>query len=424
MKKLLLTLLACVLILSLFACGSEEPPVETDAPEPPAPTATEGLIYAESADGGCSVIGYKGTDRDILVPAEYGGLKVTSIGDCAFMGNKSITTLTLGENVKEIGAAAFTGCERLMAVSLGTSLQKIGSAAFFGCSELSSVDIPATVKHIGLDAFAACDAVSALNYDGNQSMWTHVDVAPNNDVFNTKLVLVEGGSLVKLIADGDCNANISWRLGYDGILIISGNGHIPDYAFDKLPWGAYVESITSIVVEDGIDVIGKNAFLGCNKAVTVDIAPSVRLIDDSAFYGCSALAEITLPERLRRIGESAFFGCSSLKTLVIPDTVTAIGSGAFMGCSALESVTLSSAVTVMEKWSFANCVSLRSIDLSGVTAIGTGAFFRCSALTSAAVSGGLTEIGTNAFLSCPRISVTGVIPATAVVGDGNTSIRP
>ncbi len=42
MKKLLLILLTCVLILSLFACGREEPPAETDVSEPPAPIATEG----------------------------------------------------------------------------------------------------------------------------------------------------------------------------------------------------------------------------------------------------------------------------------------------------------------------------------------------------------------------------------------------
>ena len=247
-------------------------------------------------------------------------------------------------------------------------------------------------------------------------------VQSNNSAFDTKLVLAEGGALVKLIAEGDCNANVSWRLGYDGILVITGNGHIPDYAFDETPWGAYVESITSIVVEDGIDVIGKNCFIGCTEVTSVTLAQSVRLIDNGAFYGCSSLEEITLPDRLRRIGESAFFACSSLKSINVPDSVTAIGNGAFMKCYALESVKLSSKVSEIQRWTFAECHSLKSLDLSAVVIIGNSAFYNCKSLMTLTFSDMLGSVADYAFRSCPHIVASG-IPATAVIGVGNTSIK-
>ena len=424
MKKILFILVLCLVVALLASCGNDEPPV-TESPDlPPAPVATVGLEYAMvSGTDGCAVIGYEGSDSDILVPDDVNGIKVIAIGDGAFRGNDLITSVSLGANVKSIGVAAFAGCDSLGEVSLGESLEKVSSAAFFGCKALKTADLPSSVKLIGIDAFGACGALDVINYDGNQSMWSRVELAIGNDVFNTELVLAEGGSLVKLIASGDCNSQINWRLGYDGILYVTGNGHIPDYAFDKTPWGEYVESITAIVVEDGIDVVGKNCFIGCVNAESVTLAPSVRLIDNGAFYNCSSLVEITLPERLRRIGDSAFFGCSSLKSIEIPDSVTAMGSGVFMGCSSLESVKLSSAVSEIKRWSFAGCGALKSVDLSAVGCIENSAFFRCGSLTALTVSDKLTEVGDNAFLNCPDISVTGTVNPSAVIGSGNLSFK-
>lgn len=414
-----------LLILALLvSCGADKPEdTEIDAPElPPEPTATEGLVYAEDGLGGCEVIGYKGESTEIYIPDVYGGFNVTAVSDSAFRGNDLITEVTLGPNVKSIGVAAFAGCDSLVSVAVGESLEKVGSAAFFGCGNLKNVSLPSSLKLVGLDAFASCPSLDEINYNGNQSMWSRVEIAMGNDAFNTELVLAEGGALVKLIAEGDCNANIGWRLGYDGILVITGNGHIPDYAFDETPWGAYVESITSIVVEDGIDVIGKNCFIGCTEAVSVTLAQSVRLIDNGAFYNCSSLEEITLPDRLRRIGESAFFACSSLKSITVPDSVTAIGYGAFMKCTALESVTLSSGVSEIQRWTFAECHALKSLDLSAVAEIETNAFYNCKSLATLTFGDVLGTVADHAFRSCPRIAASG-IPATAVIGMGNTSIK-
>lgn len=424
MKRIFCLLLSLVTALALFsACGGKND--ETTAPEEiaEAPKYTEGLIYVENGMGGCLVSGYKGSDTDIVIPDVYGGMQVTAIANSAFAGNLGITSVTIGANVKEIEAAAFVGCENLAEANLDGALENIGVAAFFGCKGLKSISLPSGLKRVEHEAFAFCPAIESISYNGNQSMWSRVSVAPNNEVFDTKLVLADGGAMIKLIDKGECNANISWRLGYDEILYITGNGHIPNYAFDKVPWGKYADSISSIVVEDGIDIIGKNAFLGCYNATSVTIAESVRLIEESAFYGCKALEEITLPQNLRRIGDSAFFGCSSLKAISIPDAVKTLGSGVFMGCSALADVKLSSGILDVEEWCFANCTSLQSIDLTGVWTVGTNAFFGCSELSLVKISDKLVVIDNNAFLSCPKVFLNGTLSASAVVGTGNDRIK-
>lgn len=374
MKKLLLGLLLTV-ILILSACGGKTPSGGHHAEN-----YTSGLVYAENELGDCAVTGYEGADTDVIIPDTYDGMRVTSIANSAFAGNTDITSLTLGANVTVIEAAAFVGCEKLADVNLSGSLEMIGNAAFFGCESLKSISLPITLKQVGIDAFASCPLIERVNYDGNAAMWSKVSVAPNNLALDTSLVLADGGVSVRIIDSGECNANISWRLGYDKILYISGNGHIPDYNFDEIPWGAHCDLISKIVVGEGIDIIGKNAFLGCYKLESVELSSTIRLIDNGAFYGCRSLSRITLPERLRRIGESAFFGCKSLVSVSIPESVTAIGSGAFMECAALEDVKLPKTVTEIERWCFANCQSLKTIDLSNIKSIGANAFFGCEAL--------------------------------------------
>ena len=58
---------------------------------------------------------------------------------------------------------------------------------------------------------------------------------------------------------GSCGKNLTWKLT-DGTLTVSGTGEMTNYSsqFDT-PW-ARNETITAIVVEDGVTSIGSNAF--------------------------------------------------------------------------------------------------------------------------------------------------------------------
>lgn len=58
--------------------------------------------------------------------------KVTSIGAKAFKGNKNITKVVIGKNVKKIGSKAFYNCKKLKKVTVYSKvLKKVGKKAFY-----------------------------------------------------------------------------------------------------------------------------------------------------------------------------------------------------------------------------------------------------------------------------------------------------
>ena len=64
---------------------------------------------------------------------------VTSIGELAFAGCSSLSSVVIPEGVTGIGVNAFAGCSSLSSVVIPESVTSIGASAFGDCSSLSSV---------------------------------------------------------------------------------------------------------------------------------------------------------------------------------------------------------------------------------------------------------------------------------------------
>ncbi len=104
--------------------------------------------------------------------------------------------------------------------------------------------------------------------------------------------------------------------------------------------GNYTEKavIESLVIEDGVETIGANAFIDCTYLKSATIPASVTTIGDAAFFRCSALNTLLLSEGLTRIEDEAFAECASLTSVVIPSSVQHIGSEAFLYCTSVTDV--------------------------------------------------------------------------------------
>ena len=79
-----------------------------------------------------------------------------SIGDYAFGGCHSLSSIELPEGLISIGEGAFSICENLKHVTLPESLTRIEESAFFRCSSLQTITIPKNVTYIGNGAFNHC----------------------------------------------------------------------------------------------------------------------------------------------------------------------------------------------------------------------------------------------------------------------------
>ena len=84
------------------------------------------------------------------------------IGNYAFSGCCSLTSLILPSNVTSIGYSAFYGCIRLTSLTLPSSVTSIDGRAFYGCSSLFGLTLPSSVTSIGSSAFEACYGLFSL----------------------------------------------------------------------------------------------------------------------------------------------------------------------------------------------------------------------------------------------------------------------
>lgn len=87
---------------------------------------------------------------------------ITSIGNAAFALCSSLTNITIPDSVTSISAHTFYHCNNLTSVTIGNSITSIGGYAFAHCSSLTKVTIPDSVTSIGDVAFANCSSLTQL----------------------------------------------------------------------------------------------------------------------------------------------------------------------------------------------------------------------------------------------------------------------
>lgn len=122
---------------------------------------TEGFEFAIS-EGTASVIGYNGTDTDVVIPAEYQGYPVTSIGDYAFFRCESLKSINIPDSVVTIGEGAFYRCSSLISINLPNGITSIKEVTFYSCSSLTNIIIPDSVTSIGESAFEYCSNLKSI----------------------------------------------------------------------------------------------------------------------------------------------------------------------------------------------------------------------------------------------------------------------
>ena len=144
----------------------------------------------------------------------------------------------------------------------------------------------------------------------------------------------------ELPASGTCGKDMVWELTQDGCLTISGKGKM-----DKDPaWLDYKREIVSVNIEEGVEILGDNAFSRCDSLESVSLPDSLKKIGDRAFYFCEELQEITLPASLEKMGDYVFYG-SGLTKAAFADSTKFIPENALYSAEDLEEVVIPEGVT-------------------------------------------------------------------------------
>jgi len=87
---------------------------------------------------------------------------VTTIGRNSF-AHTALTSICISDSVTTIGLGAFIQCLSLSSVTLGNNVRNIGEYAFSGCSALSNISIPDSVTQLQTGVFRECYNLASVS---------------------------------------------------------------------------------------------------------------------------------------------------------------------------------------------------------------------------------------------------------------------
>ena len=98
-------------------------------------------------DDRAEITKYKGNETKVVMPSNTSGYSITCIGKFAFMGCKSLESVTIPESITRIDYGAFSNCTNLKSVTITNSENYIDIArfAFYECPSLKNVTLPEKV---------------------------------------------------------------------------------------------------------------------------------------------------------------------------------------------------------------------------------------------------------------------------------------
>jgi len=286
------------------------------------PTVAQAQFDYTTDNGAITITDYTGPGGVVAIPSSINvagtNLPVTTIGDHAFDGHYSLTSITIPAGVTTIGSCAFSECGRLTSVIIPDSVNSIGDDAFLDCASLASATIPNGVQSIADYSFSGCSSLT--------------NVVISDNVTNIGFGAFDGcTSLASATIPGSVTS-------------IGGN------AFD------YCLSLTSIAVPASVTSIGYGAFGSCGHlaAITVNSSNLAYSSVDGVLFNLNRTALIqypggkagtyTVPTGVTSILLGAFSYVAGLTNATIPDTVTSIGDDAFGYCTGLGSLTIGNKV--------------------------------------------------------------------------------
>lgn len=469
----------------------------------------------DSAFAGCKMLNEINLSNNIL-----------KIEDSAFSNSISLTNIIFPNSLISLGEKAFLNCKKLTNINLVNSISSIEKAAFMGCSALKKVELP-DIEVLKAFCFAQCNSledviipktiktIEPLVFKDSKSLknlYFKGDIKDSMEVYSENLNLFKANLYfysentpnkpgkywyyldgeIKLYDEIVDDTSLEYELINDNEYMVVGLGSvnsaditIPSTYNDKLvakindsafsldmfsnrndDEKEILEHITKITIDDGIKIIGENAFSFLKNLNSIELPDSIEYIGASAFSYCINLHDPINIKKIKEINKYTFFKCENLCEIKIEKNVDSILDEAFNNCYNLKSISLSKSVKTIGLNVFKNTkiedvfyngslVDYFSIDFksiesnpiynnaklhissstiktalkvpTSVSVIKKNAFVNLTTLKTITISKSITKIEENAFLGCTNITKIKYLGSkndydNIIIDDGNDSL--
>ncbi len=238
---------------------------------------TSGDFKIKEEDGVWSVVEYLGDPKakEVTLPDNYNGNKITKVGDDLFKYNHYLTKITIPDSYKEIGGYCFFDCQQLTTANLSNGLETIGKSTFMG-SALTSITIPDSVTTLENSAFHNCKNLKEVTIPANV----------------TRI--------------GDYCFNICGNLEK---VTFASNDKLTELGGQSF---AQCKSLKSIKIPTSVTTLGYGSFAHCEALETADITSKITEIDVCMFEDCKSLKSVHIPASVKKIQSSVFGGATAL----------------------------------------------------------------------------------------------------------------
>ncbi len=341
---------------------------------------------------------------------------IEKIGNYTFAKN-IFTEIGLPETLTDIGNYAFFFCKNLKSIYVPKHVVNIGAFAFTNDLDLTDIYLPDSVLSIGENAF------EKINKDLHSELTVHVYLNKGNicdSLFESQhMQFVVVNDYIRTIGNkvfAECS-NLKEVSVPDTVQTFGQNNFLNDKSvtlkirkvdgtIDDHVYQDNLLFVTTVLIEDGISVIGEYAFYNDTSVQVISVPNSVNTIGQYAFYNCNSIKEINIPNGVTAIRSHTFFGCASLENIVTPNSVTLIEDYAFYGCVEAKNLTISNNCKSIGDNAFYNCKSITVLEIpSSVTKIGSYAFRSCVLITELDFSDNVDDIGECAFYDCNALKI-------------------
>ncbi len=214
------------------------------------------------------------------------------------------------------------------------------------------------------------------------------------------------------LAFDDAETSKQWYIGENSItkvVIPEGVEKINAYAFANLT------ALEEVVLPSTLEAIEYGAFTGCGNLTTLSFSGenNLKIINQNAFEHCALEGTLDL-SAVCVIADYAFAGNDKLEGVITSESLLSIGQYAFAGCKKLMDVTITAPKVKYGAYAFTDCEALTDFYVNAAV-LPEGMFYECRSLESVAVGPDVNDIGEFAFRDTKIAMIT--------VAEGNQAFK-